>query len=159
MTHDAPITPLGVLIFLGIGLVLGLLLALAIHAIKPGSRTLGLGSLVLATLAYVPFAIAGGAGFTWVAIEVLGAILYGALAMPALNGSSNSMKWLFAGWAVHPLWDVAVHVIGPGRRFVNPYAWPVPCISFDLVVAGYLACVARWYPFDHRDRIAGREGH
>jgi hypothetical protein len=39
---------------------------------------------------------------------------------------------------------------------VNPYAWPVPCISFDLVIAGYLAYVSWYHSHHHRDRIAAR---
>jgi hypothetical protein len=153
VTHDAPITPLRFLTAFEVGIVLGLLLVIAIHAIKPGSRTLVFGSLVLAGLAYVPFAVAGNAGPTWVAIEVIGAILYAAVAVPALGGSMN---WLIAAWALHPMWDVAVHILGPGRTFVNPYAWPIPCISFDLVVAGYMAYVGSRDHSIHRRALARR---
>jgi len=56
----------------------------------------------------------------------------------ALLGLRGSPYWLAAGWALHPLWDVGLHYIGPGHSFA-PMTYAIACISFDLVVAAYIA--------------------
>ncbi len=59
-----------------------------------------------AALTYVRFAVEGGAGSGWVVAELAGVVLYGGLAVRGLRGSP---MWLAAGWALHPVWDVAVY--------------------------------------------------
>jgi hypothetical protein len=67
----------------------------------------------------------------------VGVIVFGAM---ALLGLRDSAWWLAAGWALHPLWDVVLHYWGPGRTFASqPYA--IACITFDWVVAAYIAIV------------------
>lgn len=84
---------------------------------------------------YVLFALQGGASGLWVAGEALGVVLFGTMAVLGLRASP---WWLAAGWALHPVWDVALHYFGGGRSFA-PAAYPIACITFDLVVAGYIA--------------------
>ena len=50
--------------------------------------------------------------------------------------------WLAAGWAIHPLWDVVLHYLGAGHAFA-PEAWAISCVSFDLLVAAYIALAHR----------------
>ena len=46
--------------------------------------------------------------------------------------------WLSLGWLLHPVWDIAVHLFGPGHE-VAPAGYAVACVSFDIAVAVYLA--------------------
>lgn len=91
--------------------------------------------LFIAGGAYVGFAVAGGASGAWVLLEFLQAIALGALGLLGMRGST---AWLALGWAVHPLWDAILHSLGAGREFA-PQPWAISCITFDLVVAAYLA--------------------
>jgi hypothetical protein len=91
--------------------------------------------LFAAAGAYFGFAIAAGAGPVWMLIELAQVVIFGAMALLGLRGSPY---WLAAGWALHPLWDVGLHYIGPGRSFA-PMTYAIACISFDLVVAAYIA--------------------
>jgi hypothetical protein len=38
-----------------------------------------------------------------------------------------------------PSWDIGLHYLGPGTLFV-PAWYPIACVSFDLLVAVYVAC-------------------
>jgi hypothetical protein len=91
--------------------------------------------LFTAAGAYFGFAIAAGAGPIWTFVELVQVIIFGTMALLGLRGSP---WWLAAGWALHPLWDVGLHYIGPGRSFA-PVTYAIACISFDLVVAAYIA--------------------
>ena len=91
--------------------------------------------LFTAAGAYFGFAIATGAGPIWMFVELVQVIIFGTMALLGLRGSP---WWLAAGWALHPLWDVGLHYIGPGRSFA-PVTYAIACISFDLVVAAYIA--------------------
>ena len=85
--------------------------------------------------AYFGFAVGAGAGLIWTLVELAQVIIFGTMALLGLRGSPY---WIAAGWALHPLWDVGLHYIGPGRSFA-PMTYAIACISFDLVVAAYIA--------------------
>jgi hypothetical protein len=91
--------------------------------------------LIIAALAYVAFAIRAGEGAFWVVGELVGVGIYGTFGLLGVRGSP---MWLAAGWALHPLWDVVLHYFGPGSSFA-PISYTIPCISFDLLVAVYIA--------------------
>jgi hypothetical protein len=91
--------------------------------------------LFAAAGAYFGFAIGAGAGPIWTLIELVQVVIFGTMALLGLRGSPY---WIAAGWALHPLWDVGLHYIGPGRSFA-PMTYAIACISFDLVVAAYIA--------------------
>jgi hypothetical protein len=95
--------------------------------------------LVIAGGAYVGFAVAGNASGLWFLAELLQAVALGAFALLGLRGSPY---WLAAGWAIHPLWDVVLHYLGAGHAFA-PEAWAISCVSFDLLVAAYIALAHR----------------
>ena len=95
--------------------------------------------LVIAGGAYVGFAVAGNASGLWFLAELVQAVALGAFALLGLRGSPY---WLAAGWAIHPLWDVVLHYLGAGRAFA-PEAWAISCVSFDLLVAVYIALAHR----------------
>jgi hypothetical protein len=94
-------------------------------------------ALIIAALAYVAFAIGEGESAFWVVGELVGVGVYGAMGLLGVRGSP---MWLAAGWALHPLWDVVLHYFGPGSSFA-PINYTIPCISFDLLVAVYIAII------------------
>lgn len=95
--------------------------------------------VVAAALAYVGFALAAGETGLWLVAELIGVGIYGGLAWRGIRGSR---WWLVAAWAAHPLWDVLLHHLGPGGSFA-PISYTIPCLSFDLLIAAYIALAAR----------------
>jgi hypothetical protein len=93
--------------------------------------------LITAAGAYFGFAVLAGVSPLWILVELVGVIIFGVM---ALLGLRDSAWWLALGWALHPLWDVVLHYWGPGSSFASqPYA--IACITFDWVVAAYIAIV------------------
>jgi hypothetical protein len=70
----------------------------------------------------------------WTLIELAQVVGFGALALLGLRGSPY---WLAAGWALHPIWDIVLHYIGPGASF-TPWTYAIACLSFDWLVAIYI---------------------
>ena len=91
--------------------------------------------LFAAAGAYFGFALLAAPGPIWVLAELVQVIVFGAIALLGLRGSP---WWLAGGWVLHPLWDVVLHYIGPGYSFA-PITYTIPCLSFDLLVAAYIA--------------------
>jgi len=91
-------------------------------------------SLLIAAIIYIGFALVWGDA-NWLLLELLGVLLYGGFYWLALQ---HSLLWLAAGWLLHPLWDLALHLMGPGAHLV-PDWYAVACVSFDVIVAGFIA--------------------
>lgn len=117
------------------GAVYGASLAFVAIAIPSATRHILATVLAVAALAYVPFAIAAEGGVAWVAVELAGATIFSYAAMRGLRGSA---WWLVAGFALHPVWDVALHVAGAGRS-VAPEWYTTSCLTYDLAVAAIAA--------------------
>jgi hypothetical protein len=126
-----------IFIWLLLGLVAGSLFVRYVH-VHPARRKfiLGLG-LVVAALIYVVFALWSNALSLWLLIELAGVALYGTAGLLGMRGS---IWWLAAGWALHPVWDVVLHSLGAGSVFA-PQWYVFACVSFDLLVAGYVVYV------------------
>jgi hypothetical protein len=139
MPVGAPITAAMIAQVLVEGAILALVLIGVAHLLRPYARPILFGMLLLAALAYVLFAIRGRAGASWIAIELAGVVLFGTIGWKGLRDSTG---WLAAAWALHPLWDIGLHYFGPGIAFVHPLRYPIPCVSFDLLVAVYAAYLA-----------------
>ncbi len=110
----------------------------AIRLDDDGERTLlGVG-LIIATGVWLMFSALYSTP-KWMAIEIIGVIAYGTL---AVRGAGQSYLLLGVGWALHSLWDIVLHVTGPGYRAVTEPAgalwYSVACLSFDLLVAIYI---------------------
>ncbi len=90
--------------------------------------------LVVAALIYVGFALAAGAGTGALVTELIGVVLFAAVAW---LGVRRAPLWLAAGWAAHVGWDLLLHpLIGPAYA----PAWYVRvCVGFDLAVAAWIA--------------------
>jgi hypothetical protein len=70
----------------------------------------------------------------WILVELAQVVVFGTLALLGLRGSPY---WLAAGWALHPIWDIVLHYIGPGNAF-TPWTYAIACLSFDWLVAIYI---------------------
>jgi hypothetical protein len=117
------------------GAVYGASLAFVAIAIPRSTRYALATVLAVAALAYVPVALAADAGAGWVAAELAGAGIFSWVAMRGVRGSA---WWLVAGFALHPIWDVALHLAGPGRG-VAPEWYATSCLTYDLAVAAIVA--------------------
>jgi hypothetical protein len=96
--------------------------------------------LVVAAVLYIVFAAVAGESVGWLTAEAAGVALYGTAAVLGVRGS---YWWLVAGWALHPVWDIALHYVGPGAAFA-PTSYTVACLGFDLVVAAAIALAYRF---------------
>jgi hypothetical protein len=139
MPYDPPVTAALVARVLVEGAILALVLIAVTHLLRPYARQILFAVLVIASLAYVLFAVRGHAGSGWLVVELVGVAIYGAIGWKGLRGS---FWWLAAAWALHPIWDIGLHYLGPGSSFVHPLRYPIPCVSFDWLVAGYVAYLA-----------------
>jgi hypothetical protein len=119
------------IIWLVVGVLLGLMLIFYVQKRKE-KNILAIG-LIVAALIYVCFALIWG-DIEWLFIELLGVMIYGVF---YLLGTRFSYIWIAVGWMAHPLWDVFLHLQGPGY-FVAPEWYAVTCISFDFIVAAYI---------------------
>lgn len=125
-----------------IALLVGIVLAFGFlgwtRAQPDGGRWIYAIGLVVTALIYVVFALIGGATGRTVGLEALGLLLYGAVAWA---GFRRSATVLALGWAMHVLWDVSLHLQGPGGMY-TPDWYPWGCMSFDLVVGGAVLTTA-----------------
>lgn len=112
------------------------------------------GRTVLATVlfaaagAYFGFAFNPATPPIWLLIELLQTVGF---AMFGLYGWRGSPYWLALGYALHPVWDVGVHYLGPGNS-VAPQAYAIFCLSFDWVAAAYIVIAYRWFGLASRPR-------
>lgn len=117
-----------ILIFLGALAVL----PLAFYAASKRRWHIPFGNgLLLACLVYLGFAVFGGATITWIGIEAAGLAIYGLF---VVLGYRRHWHWIAAGWALHILWDLALHSSGPGMAY-TPSWYPAICLGFDLAAA------------------------
>ena len=134
-----------------LGAVLAVPLLLYVHRVPEHARPVLALALVIAALIYILFAAQAEQPVRWLAIEVIGVVAFGVFALLGLRGS---IGWLALGWAAHPLWDVALHRAGPGAEF-TPQWYALACVSFDLIVAGYILYRLAQAP-EPRQRTAAR---
>ena len=116
-----------------LGLVLGVALIVYARSSKRSENTILAMGLVVAAAIYVGFALIWG-NTTWFLIELAGVPAYAIFYWLSVR---FSVVWLAAGWAAHPVWDVLLHLKGPGH-FVAPEWYVVACISFDVLIAVYI---------------------
>jgi hypothetical protein len=120
------------LVALVVGIVLAFAFLLWTRKQPDGGRRLYAVGLAVTALIYVAFALMGGADGRSLGLEALGLVVYGTAAWA---GYRKSIALLALGWALHIVWDVALHLHGTGAGY-TPDWYPWGCVSFDLVVAG-----------------------
>ena len=86
--------------------------------------------LIVAGLVYVGFALWWWQPY-WVMIELVAVLVNLGFVYLAIR---HSIYWLVFAWAIHPFWDLYIHLIGPASYF-TPSWYPVFCVAFDLFVA------------------------
>lgn len=139
------------LVWLLAGLLLGAgFLVFARSRYGKGAQTLALG-LVVAAVVYVGFALWYGAAPHWLLLEGAGVAVYGAFAWLGLR---QSVYWLAVGWALHVGWDVGLHLSGTGAAHA-PEAYVWICVSFDLLVAAFVAGYNHSQAAAQADTVAG----
>jgi hypothetical protein len=84
--------------------------------------------------AYFGFAVVAPVSRVWLLIELLQCIAFGVMGLIGWRGPA---KWLALGWALHPVWDLGMHYLGPGRG-IGPWTYAMACLTFDWVVAAYI---------------------
>ncbi len=89
-------------------------------------------ALIIAALIYVGFT-ARGATLSWLVLELTGLMVFTLLALLGLKISTLILAF---AWALHAAWDVLLHKLFD-VAFV-PDWYPLTCLSFDLLLAGYL---------------------
>ena len=118
------------------GAVLGALFAVAARrqGVAGELRVFGVG-LVVAALIYVGFALLTADG-RWLMQETAGVAIFGGVAWFGLVRPG----WLASGWMAHVIWDVGLH-LDRTQPVVGTW-YPLACIGFDLIVAGFLLSAA-----------------
>ena len=115
-----------------VGVVLAFAFLLWTRAQPDAGRRLYAIGLAVTALIYVVFPVIGGGDARSLALEAGGLLLYGAAAW---IGYRKSIALLALGWAMHSVWDVALHLQGAGAAY-TPDWYPWGCVSFDLIVGG-----------------------
>jgi hypothetical protein len=95
--------------------------------------------LIIAACIYIAFALRANNVATWLVIEFFGICIYGTMGFAGYRGS---VWWLVAGWGLHPAWDLLLHYFGPGASVAPPW-YALACVSFDFLLAGYIAYNAK----------------
>jgi hypothetical protein len=92
--------------------------------------------LIVTALLYVVLALFG-ADRRWLGYETGGLAIFGVVAW---LGMRVSPAWLALGWVGHVAWDVGLH-LEQAQPVVATW-YPLFCVGFDLIVAGYLLSLA-----------------
>jgi hypothetical protein len=123
-------------IYGAVGIALAVVFAriLRLPVVRDASRRHAVALLVVAVI-YVVFAAVGGSA-GGVATEMVGVAAFGGIALVGLRRRSPAL--LALGWALHPVWDVALHSSGAGLVY-TPHGYVSLCIGFDLALALLIA--------------------
>ncbi len=118
-----------------VGLVGSLALVLLTRSLAPRRELFVYGvGLGITAVAYVVFALLNGAPARYLALELVGAVLFGSA---AVFGTRPWPALLALGFTAHVVWDLFLHPAG-GPAYA-PVWYPWFCVGFDLFVGGYIA--------------------
>jgi hypothetical protein len=117
-----------------VGALLGALYVVAARAwaLRAERRVLALG-LVVTALIYVGFALSSHVDSSTFLLEAGGAALFSLVAWLGVRGA---LWWLAGGWVAHVAWDVGLHF--DRNVMLVPVWYPLFCVGFDLMVAGFI---------------------
>lgn len=121
-----------IILYLISGLISGTFLILYARTQNNETKIFAIGLLIAAAI-YVVFAVIWGS-MVWLFIEIAGVIVFGFIAWLGLRFTKY---WLAFGWTTHLIWDWVIHSWGPGRT-IAPEWYVFLCISFDLLISGYI---------------------
>ena len=141
--------PLSVVLIEGAvgGVVLALIAFLLSRFVSDVAGRTALATVLFAAAgAYFGFAFNPATPAMWLLIELLQTVGFGIF---GLYGWRGSPYWLALGYALHPVWDVGVHYLGPGSSFA-PVSYTMFCLSFDWVAAAYIFIAYRWLHLANR---------
>ncbi len=108
--------------------------------------------LLIAAAIYPLFALLWG-DVAWLGVEALGVAVYGVFVW---LGRRFSFYLVAVGWLLHPIWDVGLHLLGPGRH-VAPDWYAIACGSFDVLLA--LVIARRVYGWQRDSMVQIRPQH
>lgn len=124
------------MLFVLAGAAGALAFAVAIRVMAPRSWSRRYAqTLIVAAALYVVFAAWGGSA-SGIAVEMVGVVSFGGVAVLGLRRRAPGL--LALGWAVHAVWDVALHRAGAGVGY-TPKGYVAACAGFDLLLAGAIA--------------------
>lgn len=104
----------------------------------------GWGVIIMSSMYFVA-ALDRGDGF-WKIIEMMGIGVFGCFYWLA----SKRPLWLLAwAWALHPVWDILLHYLGPGA-YILPAWYNIACAVFNAMIAAYLF----WRDYQQRHPVA-----
>ncbi len=126
------------MLWLALGAVLGWFFAKYCYAQRARAQQIFSIGLVGAALVYIGFVLIFDGVHPWFWIELAGVFVYGIFAVLGYRGNP---LWLAVGWGLHPIWDAALHLWASGANH-SPEWYVLACISFDVVVALYIAFIA-----------------
>jgi hypothetical protein len=109
-------------------------LVLVARSLAPRRELLVYGvGLGITAIAYVLLGLHRGAPARYLALELVGAALYGSA---AILGTRRWPALLAFGWTAHVAWDLLLHpATGPAYA---PVWYPWFCVGFDLPIGGYI---------------------
>ncbi len=129
-----------------VGLVGSLALVLLTRSLAPRRELFVYGvGLGVTAVAYVVFALLHGAPARYLALELVGAVLFGSA---AVFGTRRWPALLALGFTAHVVWDLFLHPASAPAY--APVWYPWFCVGFDLFVGGYIAGLIT----EHRGRPA-----
>jgi hypothetical protein len=111
-----------------------LVFAMVVRAVAREPERRHAGALLVAALLYVLFAALGRSA-NGLAVEAAGVVAFGGLALLGVRRQAPAL--VAAGWALHPMWDVALHTAGAGAAY-TPRGYVAACIGFDLLLAALI---------------------
>ena len=124
-----------VALWLGLGTLLGAAFSTAAHTFRWGAKAILGYSLMFAAIVYLPtlifYGISGHSSALRMVVAPTGVVLYWWIAFLGMRGSS---WWLVAGWSTRPVWNLALHHIGPSATAV-PTWFSIFCAGFDVMIA------------------------
>ncbi len=118
-----------------VGLVGAVVLVLLARSLAPRRELFVYGiGLGVTAVAYVVFALLGGAPARYLGLELVGAVLFGSA---AVLGTRRWPALLAVGFTAHVAWDLFLHPASAPAY--APVWYPWFCVGFDLFVGGYIA--------------------
>jgi hypothetical protein len=121
-----------VALWLILGALSGAGFSAAAFTLRWGAKRILGYALMVAAVVYLPAAILHGHSTPVRMVAApIGVVLYWTIAFVGMQGSS---WWLVAGWITRPVWNLALHHLGPDAAVI-PSWFPIFWAGFDVTIA------------------------